>query len=566
MQHFLLIIYINIFLLFSQHLFSQTDVNTGNNKTAKDKFTLGNYKGALEEYLLLIKNDSNNLLYNFRIGICYLNTNIDKSKAIPYLLKTTFDPKVELLVWYELGRAYMINYQFDEAIAKFKKYKEVTGGKESFYISSDRMIEMCEEAKSKIKNPINITVGNLGSEVNTEYPEYNPYVPADENYLVFTSKREGNTGNLMDFDGFITSDVYITYQKYDKWIKAKNIGATINSELVEETAGISADGTKLFVYCDNYTAMNEVLVSDKKGKTFMKPVFLGDNINSGKLETSATMTPDKKYLVFASNRNEQAGGMDLFISKKLPSGEWGPAENIGEPVNTIYDEDFPYFSADGKTLYFCSEGHNSMGGYDIFRTIWNEKDNTWNVPENLGYPLNTPDDDKTISLSLTGRHGYISSCRAEGYGDLDIYKVIFNDIDPAYAIISGTLMNKDSVSIYNIITPSDTVKNDSMTVIKNEITKDPIDSLIIPEKKVPKYISVDIAVTDKSSQKIFGRYIPNKENGKFLIILPPGVYEIFIYAEGFEKYSENITVFDRSSNTEIVKDIVLSASSIEKTN
>lgn len=547
-------------------MFSQTDVNTGNDKEAKDNFTLGNYKGALEEYLLLIKNDSNNLTYNFRIGICYLNTNIDKSKAIPYLLKATADPKAELAAWYELGRAYLMNYQFDEAIAQFEKYKEVTGGKESFYISSDRMIEMCEEAKNKVNNPINITIENIGPEVNTAYPEFNPYVPGDENFLVFTSKRAGNTGNLIDFDGFITSDVYITYQKYDKWIKAKNIGVTINSDLVEETAGISADGSKLFVYCDNYTAMNEVLVSDKKGKTFIRPVFLGNNINSGKLETSATMTPDKKYLVFASNRNEQAGGMDLFISKKLPSCEWGPAENIDEPVNTIYDEDFPYFSSDGKTLYFCSEGHNSMGGYDIFKTTWNEKENKWSEPENLGYPLNTPDDDMTISLSLTGRHGYISSCRVGGYGDLDIYKVIFNDIDPAYAIISGTLMNKDSISIYKIIASPDTEKNDTITVINDTIKNNTKDSVFTPRKILPKNISVDISVTDKSSQKIFGRYLPNKENGKFLIILPPGVYEIFINAEGFEKYSEDITVFDRSSNTEIVKDIVLSVTSNEKNN
>jgi hypothetical protein len=559
MQRFLFFICVTTSLIFSNQLFSQTDVNTGNTKDAKDNFTLGNYKGALEEYLLLIKNDSNNLTYNFRIGICYLNTNIDKSKAIPYLLKATADPKVETLAWYELARAYMMDYQFDEAITIFTKYKELAAGKESFYISSDRMIEMCEEAKKKIKTPVNVTIEDLGAEINSAYPDYNPYVPSDETFLVFTSKRAGNTGNLIDFDGYITSDVYISYQKYDKWIKAKNIGTSINSELVEETAGISSDGTKLFVYCDNYSAMNEIMIADKKGKTYLKPVFLGDNINTNRLETAATMTPDKKYLVFATDRNDESGGMDIFISKKLPSGEWGPAENIGEPVNTVYDEDFPYFAADGKTMYFCSQGHNSIGGYDLFKTVWNEKENTWSDPENLGYPINTPDDDMTICLSITGRHGYIASLRKGGFGDLDIYKVIFNNIDPAYSIISGTLMNKDSVSIYSIIASVDTTKKDTLALVNDKIKNDTLDSAATFPLAIPKTINVAISVTDKLTKKVFGNYLPNKESGKFLIILPPGVYEISVKADGYEKYTEDLTVFDRSTNTEIVKDIVLSA-------
>jgi hypothetical protein len=559
------LVLIAFLLLFSSPLISQTDENIGNIKTAKDNFLMGNYKGALDEYLLLIKTDSNNLIYNFRIGVCYLNTNIDKLKAIPYLLKASADPKCELTVWYELGHAYMLNYQFDVAIPYFEKYKEISGGKESFYLSSDRMIEMCEEAKKLIKKPVNVTIENLGTEVNSTYPDFNPYIPSDESFLVYTSKRAGNTGGLVDFDGYLTSDVYITYQKYDKWIKAKNIGTAINSELVEETAGISADGSKLFIYCDNYTAMNEVIVSNKKGKTFTKPEFLGDNINTNKLETSATMTPDKKYLLFATDRNNQAGGMDIYMSKKLPSGEWGPAENIGEPVNSVYDEDFPYLSADGTTLYFCSQGHNSMGGYDLFKSTWNVKENTWTEPENLGYPVNTPDDDMTISLSLTGRHGYISSFRYGGTGDLDIYKIIFNDIAPAYTVISGTLLNKDSVSIFKKTALMDTVPSDSMNAGVSDVRNLTKDSILTTPKHLQHLCNAQIFVTDKATQRVSGHYLPNKENGKFLVILPPGKYELSVMADGYEKYAEEITVFDRSVNTEVIKDIVLTESSTEKT-
>lgn len=561
MKYFRISFLFSLLVICSFHLFSQTDVNNGNNKTAKDNFTLGDYKGALEEYLLLAQNDSTNLIYNFRIGICYLNTNFDKSKAISYLLKAVSDPKVEIMAWYELGRAYMINYQFDEAISKFSKYKDLASGKENFYISSDRMIEMCETAKKMILKPVNVTIENIGPEINSTFPDFNPYIPSDETFLVYSTKRAGNTGNLLDFDGFNTSDIFISYQKYDKWTKGKSIGNLINSELVEETAGISADGTKLFLYCDNYTAMNELMVANKKGKAFTKPDFLGENINTNKLESSATMTPDKKFLVFASDRNEVSGGMDLFISKKLPSGDWGPAENIGLPVNTVYDEDFPYFASDGTTLYFCSEGHENMGGYDIFKTTWNQNDNTWSEPENIGYPINTPDDDKTISLSHSGRHGYISSYRAEGLGDLDIYKIIFNDIDPAYSIISGTILNKDSLALYASIKAADLFPNDS--IAENDTNEESaIDTIVV---KVDP-LKIGISVIDKITQKVFGTYTPNKENSKFLIVLPPGTFELVVDAKGYEKYTEDITVFDRSVNTEIVKDIVLTELSTEENN
>ncbi len=540
------------------NLFSQTE-NQGNSKAAKDNFSLENYKDALEEYLNLLKNDSNNLLYNMRVGLCYLNLNIDKSKAIPYLLKASADPKVENFVWYELGRAYLINYKPDEAIKYFKKYYNVTGGKENYYVSSQRMIQMCEEAKSKISKPVNVTIENAGPEINTAYAEYNPYIPGDESFLVFTSKRAGNTGGMTDFDGYPTSDIYISYQKYDKWTKAKSVGPLINSELVEESVGISSDGTKLFIYCDNYTAMNEVLMSEKKGKSFTKPVYLGENINSSKLETSAAITPDKKYIVFSSDRNEEAGGMDLYISKKLSNGAWGPAENIGEPVNTIYDEDYPYFSADGKTLYFCSEGHNSMGGYDIFKSTWNEKDDSWSKPENLGYPINTTDDDMTISFSSTGRHAYIASSRPGGYGGLDIYKIIFNDIDPAYTILSGTLLNNDSMNIYKALALSDTLQKDSLIQLTDNDLAVKNNDTLVKNNNTTKKIPVDISVIDKSTQKVFGKYHPNVLNGKFLIILPPGDYKINVIAEGYEKYSEDISVSDRNSNTEIFKDIMLPA-------
>lgn len=543
--------------------FAQTDKEKENIagvlKSAKDNFIMGRYKVAVDEYLLLLESDSNNLTYYMRVGVCYLYSNIDKSKSIYYFEKVTANPKGDVNAWYELGRAYLITYNIDKAITCFEKYKQITNGKEGFEISSDRMLQMCEEARRQIANPVNVTIENIGPEINSPYADYYPYVPNDESFLVFSSKRAGNTGSFLDYDGNNTADVYISYQKYDKWSKAKGVGNTINSTLVEETAGLSSDGTKLFVYSDNFNAMGQILLSTKKLKAFQKPEFLGTNISSSKFVSSGAISPNKKILIFSCDKNEAAGGMDLFMSRKLPSGKWGVPENLGAVVNTIYDEEFPYFASDGKTLYFSSQGHNSMGGYDIFKTIYDENSNTWSEPVNIGYPINTTDNDFTISLSATGRHGYISSPRPGGYGDIDIYKVIFNDVDPAYTILSGEIVNTDSICIFKVPEIKEINGNILAVNVHDNNTIDLNGSEIIKPDSIVIYkdVKVDITVTNINTMKKFGKYLPNKTTGKYLFVLPPGDYKLEVNADGYSKYSEVIKVFDRSLNCEIFKDIVL---------
>ncbi len=543
------------FFLFCSPIISnaQNDIASGNTKNAKDNFSLGNFKGALEEYLILLKADSNNTTYNFRTGVCYLNTNIDKSKALPYLLKASSDPKVDNKVYYELGRANMLTYKFDEAIKFFKKYKEVTNGSESFIISTDRQIEMCKQAQENIAKPINVTIENIGSEINSSYQDFKPFVPKDESYIVFSSKRAGNTGNMTDYDGDLTSDVYMSFPKYDKWAKVKNAGAFINTDLVEETCGISADGSKIFLYCDNYSGYSDILVSDKKGKSFTKAISVGKNINTNKVENAAAITPDKKYLFISSDRNAANAGLDLFMSRKLPSGEWSVPVNLGPDINTVYDEDYPYMAPDGKTLYFCSQGHNSMGGFDIFKSEWNEKEETWSEPQNLGYPLNTPDDDLTICFSTTMRHAYISSLRENGYGDLDIYKIIFNDIEPPYTSIIGSVLNKDSSNIYTATIDTSAVGHSKAFGATEKLNN--VDSLNI--KKNTESLNVFINITNNETHKKYGIYHPNKKTGNYAIVLPPGNYTAEIEVEGYQKYSEIIKIYEKSANSELLKDFVL---------
>jgi len=550
-----------LFLFSVTITYSQRDIDaSGDEKIAKEFFLFGDYATALKEYQFLYSKDSSNPDFIYPLGICYLNTNVNKLKAIPFLEKTTqlkdFDPEA----MYQLGVAYQVAYRFDEAIECFGKFKKlIAGANDLNYILTDRQIEMCENAMELVKNPINVTFENVGARINSPYPDYNPYVNRKEATLYFTSKRMGNIGNLMDYDGYYTADIFLSENKYGQWEKSKRLATAINSPLVEELCGLSSDGTYLFAFVDNLEYKMQVCVSVKEGKSFQRISSLGLNVNPPKTSTSsATITPDKKIIFFSSSREGSIGGSDIYMSKLLPSGEWGVAENIGEEINTKYDEDFPYLAPDGKTLYFASIGHNSMGGYDIFKTTWDKTENTFSEPVNIGYPVNTPEDNTTISFTGSGRYAYVSALRNDTYGNLDIYRVIFNDVKPAYTTLIGNLTEMDSLSVFEVFrktikTDMDSLKKmtDSSYLVTNKIS----DSLGKAYKAILKGIEtkytngpeVSIKVINNLTKKVTGTYKPNKHTGKFIIILPPGEFLVTINCEGYNELTETIKIQDRET-------------------
>lgn len=197
----------------------------------------------------------------------------------------------------------------------------------------------------------------------------------------------------------------------------------------------------------------------------------------------------------------------------MPNGQWSQPKNLGEVINTPEDEIYPQISPDGKVLYFASQGHNSMGGYDIFVSYLNEITNEWTPPQNLGYPINSPNDDYSIAFSSTRKYAYVASVRKEGLGGLDIYKIIFNDVDAPTTVIKGSLYAK--------------LSNQDSTLWKT--------TMGIPE----------ITIYDKNNN-IFGKYLYNMSLQRFVAALPAGEYELSIKCSGFNDYSEKITILDRS--------------------
>ena len=523
-------IYIILLILFiSASIFAQRKklVVEADKGKAKELFTSQNYRQAIDEYLLLLYDDTANITYKHNIAICYLNTNIDKLKAIPYLESITSQPKCDINAWYDLGRAYQYAFRFEDAIKTYNKFISINKGKDINYIPAKRQLEMCNNAIELIKNPINITFENLTNEINSAGADFNPYINSEETFMVFNSKRVGNTGNTLDYDGLNTTDIF--YCEFDtKWGKAKRLPAVINSMLSEDCTNMTADETSIIIHVDNEKTLSDIIISEVKGKTFQRPTLPGDMVNSVKDETAACLSPDKQTMIFASNRDGGFGAKDLYICKRLASGDWTTPVNLGDKINTIYDENYPYISPDGETLYFCSVGHNSMGGYDVFKAKWNKQDNTFSEPINIGYPFNTPDDERTVSFTKSGRYAYTSAFRSDGIGDMDLYRVIFNDVPAAYTVFKGNIAFSD-------VTSSDSTE-DKMKTLHN----------------------VKITVKEKKTEAVYGMYAPNSYTNNYVVVIIPGVYVMHIEAPGYATQDIDISIPERETQQrEIVKNITL---------
>jgi len=485
----------------------------------------GNFRAALDEFLLLLANDPQNVDYNFYVGCCYLETNIDKLKAISYLEFVTQQPKYDKEALYQLGRAYHFAHRFDEAIITYNKYKDILRGANDNIIAGDRMIEMCFNAKELVKYPLDVTFENLGSRINTPYPEYNPFIPEDESFLVFTSKRPDCLGIQIDYDGYKTSDIYRANERRGKFGEARNIGSSVNTEWYEEVVGVSADGEEMLIYIDNFDGYDDVYASLRKGRYYEEYKSLGSNVNSEGIETSAGMSTDGTKLFFSREDKTSKGGTDIYMSRRLPNGGWGESVNLGDIINTKYNETFPHLAADGKTLYFASEGHVSMGGFDIFTSVWDELTQTWSTPKNLGYPINTVDEDYNISMSTTGRYGYTSQFRPEGFGERDIYRVTFNDVEAERSLVRG--------SITNI---ADTLK-------------------LNPNYKFPEFL---MSVTHMETNELIGYYKPNSRSSNYVQILPPGEYCVYIQNPLYFDTMGVVEVLGQSSFiSEIIQDYTM---------
>lgn len=485
----------------------------------KEYFNVFDYNRALEGYLAIWHDHQSDVEINTNIAICYLSVNDDRSKALPYLHYIQKKDPANEEITFMLGQAYLYGYKFDEALKYFNAFRSKTNPKN--YEMADLFISYCSNAKEIIQHPLNITFENLGKAVNSKYPDYYPYVMQSEGVLYFTSRREGNTGNMTSAQGFFTSDIYYSNVTNGQFTKAKSMGTFINTAEDEECVYITPDGKNMIIYQDNIklnVSGDLFLSSAGKGKTFPKPVPFTEPVNTLDLELEGCISSDLNTLIISSDRKGGLGETDLYMLKKLPNGEWATPVNLGTNINTKYREAFPVYDEKNLTLYFASEGLKSMGGFDIFKSVYDSTAKSFGPAVNIGYPINTPMDDMEFTFAGNKRDGYISAVRPEGYGDLDLYKVTFNEVEIRQTILKGNVTTEDSLL------------NLTATV-----------TLINPKD------NSEIGVKDIDGQ-----------NNKFIFLLVPGKYTIKVTAENYEDFKEDITIYDKSDySMERIKNIVL---------
>lgn len=495
-----------IFLFCNSILFSQTlAVAKEDVVDADEHYKHGNYLMAMPIYKNELKKDAKNTKVKYKLGICYLNTRVSRQEAATYLEDASKDPKAEPDVWLQLGRAYHLTNRIDEAIAMFEKYKKINPKEAD---EADRYIAQCKNAALFMAKPSDVTFQNLGKQINSDEPDYYPFINKDETFLVFTSRRKENfNGKKVEMDGYRSSDIYQSTLENGNWTTAKNVGHGVNGNLDEQVVGMRSDGMEMYVYLDHIDQFGDIYVSSRRDEKteFAKPRIFEPLINE-KVETSGCLSEDGNILFFA-RRDKMSDNSDLYTCKKLPNGKWAMPQKLPETVNSKYNEDLPYLSYDGNTLYFASDGHNTMGGYDLFKTTWNQHTNTYSKPENLGYPINSTDDDKSICVTEDNRLAYVSSFRPNGFGDLDIYRIKFNNTEPVSMIYTGKVFMGDTVSANQ-----------------------------------PKNYALSIIVTDASNYEY--TFVPNSQTGRFVMSLPSGKYKVTIDAEGFADYKEELTVSD----------------------
>ncbi len=399
-----------------------------NVKEGEKLFTagLGTFSDALVFYLKAAKYNPDCAALNYKIGVCYLAS--DKFYYATEFLEKAYlkDNNVTRDIHYMLARAYHFNLDFDNAIENYKAYYSSFSVKEleKFEVGIDNYIKQCNYGKDLVSKPVRVIVNNLGDRINSEYDDYNPVLHPNQDLLYFTSRREiDKKDKRIESDNKFYENVFVSEQAGELWKKPKLLENKLDSKNNESVLAISPDGNNIYLYNGQENG-GDIMVSELKKGNWKSPKGISGKILSKKQETTITFSPDGKEMFFISNQDGTIGGMDIFYSKLNEKEKWTEPVNMGAAINTIYDEEGVYWHPKEDKLYFSSQGHNSMGGFDVF-VIERDANGMWSNPENLGYPINTPNDDIFFKMDENNKQAYYSSVRDNGFGGKDLYKIIF---------------------------------------------------------------------------------------------------------------------------------------------
>lgn len=447
----------------------------------------GRYQTAIELYREAEPEEKKKDYIYYKMASCF-NLLFLGDSALFYIDKAMALVKYPTVSMYkQKGHALQLLYKFDDAIKHYNKADPRR--MDPIYIP--KYIGECEYGKKYLKRPVKVTIHNIGETVNSRHHDLLPKITADGRYLYFASypsKEEVSRNNLQD--------VFRTIWDGNAWGTPVKVEAPISDiENNDAVVGLSPDGQQMFIF----RGINggDILMSELKGGKWSTPVSMP--FNTAHKESSITISPDGKTLLFV--RKSKGGNGNIYECKKLENGEWSTPVLLSKTINSRFDEESPFLHPDGKTLYFSSKGHTSMGGYDIFKSTL--KNGGWTTPINIGYPVNTTGDDFCFVLSADSKKGFYSSQRADGFGGQDIYELNFKGEE-----------------------------------LKAELT---LMQGVVTEKLSGKLVEATVLIWDNEAKKEVATFQSQATTGEYLIALPAGKnYAIIIEQKGFLFHSENV--------------------------
>ena len=517
------------------------DIKQGDKIVSQKKSMGMEYRQALDYYLKAQAFNEKNALLNLKLAECYYKINepalVAKHGLKAYELGAGIEG-IPIRIWFFKGYALQLENKFDEALLWYRLFDSIASQKGDV---AQKMKE-CEVGKMLIKNEINCFIDNLGRNINSFFDDYQSI--NNDSVMYFTSRRmqekaeyaiDGKQKESTYKASKRSVDDFLFYNQAEKWLKNIESLQTISKERNYAIVYNSKGGGDLF----------EMKI-DKNGKwTKPKPIKA---INSSAHETSASLSPSGDTLYFCSDRKTALGEHDIYLSIRDKKGNWTRPQNLGDVVNTPQDEISVFMDAQGKYLYFSSRGHQTMGGFDIFRTTF--ENGAWTQPENIGYPVNSVNDDVYFSISEEGKSGYISSNRKEGIGGLDIYKITFLGEHKQFLYTTENKYLADNQSVLTrYATKIVEIEEDKKTIVQGIV--------IDAKTKEPLFAAIELA--DIEQNQLLATFTSDSIDGKYILSLPLGVnYGVSVKKEGYLYYSENFNIPENAEAQTINQVIPLS--------
>lgn len=416
----------------SQNLLSQ----------ANQAFEVGEYEEATPLFEKLFKADSNNLNVRYKLAICYLyNYYHDRAlQHLRFIYKKKPNYNAEIL--YDLARAEHFNYLFDEAERHYRAYGSRNTQDEEIQTAIDELVKQCELGRKLLQRSSSFVIKNLGPAINTPFDEHSPVLSSDGKTLIFASGKPEEKKKVSTKDQ--PDEIYISYKDSSgNWSSPKKI--TLPGSGDKAPLQLVENDTKLMYF--RYTTKPAVYVAGIKNANVTQPSNRIRKDNGQITELDAFMTFNGKSMYISTDDDNLNGTSDIFVSNQNKAGVWESFRKLSSKINTDYDEVCPFVTPDGKTLYFSSNGHGTIGGFDIFKCELDTVTGQWKEPVNAGIPLNTPGDDVYFYFSSKNPDkGVFASYRPGGVGERDLYEVI-NLENSKNVRIKGTITDQNKKAI-----------------------------------------------------------------------------------------------------------------------